>query len=609
MSALIYDYQYVLVEAMKKLEKHKCILVDSINVTTNVGILSEGIGRGKTRTMCELIKQSNDSPTLNVNPIDMILKSYSDYNKDNHGITAVHCNTYKGESLLKSLTDLGITAVNNVRYNVVKPYISIVGPKYNPYYSKNIILVDSLFARDDLPARVYKNITIIICNQSILGQWHSELLSAEIDVYVIDRKKKIPAMPDTGVVLCTHTMFKVYNKINPYASFNRVVLDEPDTTHIPATNPFFCNFMWLVTATASNLRSRGYSYLACMYATIWKYTDCISLSSNVLKNGVYIGQKYVDYSTILDKCTIPYNAVEFNLDPVIEQEYILETPEELKIVQESVSSSVLDMINAGDVSGAIAKMGGQITDNLVEASLAYLHAKIDKYTNTIASTEYDGVVKTMKTKIKKIKHKILLITQRIEENLQSNCSICMDDIVIPTTLLCCNAIFCSECILSWTSAKGTCPMCRADIYEGGILCKHTDEPKDEPEMVESVETKDKMDILLDIVSKGGKFLVFASFQGSIQKINYALADYKCKVFQGMASVRTKHMSQLKNGDIDVLICNSADKCAGTNMPFVTDVIMFHKMNNSLRKQCIGRAQRVGRTNQLNVHTILYDNEV
>jgi phage anti-repressor protein len=52
----------------------------------------------------------------------------------------------------------------------------------------------------------------------------------------------------------------------------------------------------------------------------------------------------------------------------------------------------------------------------------------------------------------------------------------------------------------------------------------------------------------------------------------------------------------------VLFMNSQYCGAGLNLQVCTDIIIYHKMNNTLITQIIGRAQRVGRTHPLNVYS-------
>jgi SNF2 family DNA or RNA helicase len=48
---------------------------------------------------------------------------------------------------------------------------------------------------------------------------------------------------------------------------------------------------------------------------------------------------------------------------------------------------------------------------------------------------------------------------------------------------------------------------------------------------------------------------------------------------------------------------------GLNIEKTTDIIMFHRFDNQAEQQLIGRAQRMGRTEPLKVHYLLYENEI
>jgi SNF2 family DNA or RNA helicase len=49
--------------------------------------------------------------------------------------------------------------------------------------------------------------------------------------------------------------------------------------------------------------------------------------------------------------------------------------------------------------------------------------------------------------------------------------------------------------------------------------------------------------------------------------------------------------------------------SGLNLENTTDMILFHKFDTESEKQVIGRAQRYGRNEPLNVHYLLYENEM
>ena len=69
------------------------------------------------------------------------------------------------------------------------------------------------------------------------------------------------------------------------------------------------------------------------------------------------------------------------------------------------------------------------------------------------------------------------------------------------------------------------------------------------------------------------------------------------------------LNGFKTGVNNVLMLNSTHKGSGLEISSATDIIITHAMDSELEKQVIGRAQRLGRTDPLNVHYILYSNEL
>ena len=66
--------------------------------------------------------------------------------------------------------------------------------------------------------------------------------------------------------------------------------------------------------------------------------------------------------------------------------------------------------------------------------------------------------------------------------------------------------------------------------------------------------------------------------------------------------------EFKNGNVQVLMCNSLLFGCGINLEFGTDIIFFHKMTDCMKKQVIGRCQRPGRKTRLNIWYLMHENE-
>jgi len=77
---------------------------------------------------------------------------------------------------------------------------------------------------------------------------------------------------------------------------------------------------------------------------------------------------------------------------------------------------------------------------------------------------------------------------------------------------------------------------------------------------------------------------------------------------GNGNVINSTIEKFKNGEIRVLILNAQHYGSGLNLQMATDIVIYHEMNKELETQVIGRSQRMGRTQPLNVYYLLYDSE-
>jgi SNF2 family DNA or RNA helicase len=97
---------------------------------------------------------------------------------------------------------------------------------------------------------------------------------------------------------------------------------------------------------------------------------------------------------------------------------------------------------------------------------------------------------------------------------------------------------------------------------------------------------------------------FSSIEPVLQKQNVRYAYIK-----GNSNQINSVVKKYKGDEINVLLVNCINYGSGLNLENTTDIIMFHKMDSQIKGQVIGRAQRPGRTNPLNVHFLLHDNEI
>jgi hypothetical protein len=68
------------------------------------------------------------------------------------------------------------------------------------------------------------------------------------------------------------------------------------------------------------------------------------------------------------------------------------------------------------------------------------------------------------------------------------------------------------------------------------------------------------------------------------------------------------INEYNYGNINVLLMNSNLFGCGLNLQCTTDIVFLHKTETELEKQIIGRAQRLGRKENLNIWHLMHQNE-
>jgi SNF2 family DNA or RNA helicase len=264
------------------------------------------------------------------------------------------------------------------------------------------------------------------------------------------------------------------------------------------------------------------------------------------------------------------------------------------------------------------------------------------------------------TKIQETREKIKLIEERIKG--VDCCDICFDDINNPAVTGCCQNVFCFSCLAIAISGKNICPKCRDSLTLDKIMIinkKSNDgegegegeddngygdgtgdrdgvdgNMKDEikirelalKEVLDNSLNNDKYTNFEKIIEykvknfpkEKRKILVFSEHEGSfnakitgvLDKFNINYSRIKGTSASINKTLREYRGDDLKPGDkeIDVLLINSRFFGAGLNLQNSSDIIILHRQGADLLHQIIGRAQRIGRKDPLNIWKLYNNNE-
>lgn len=444
---------------------------------------------------------------------------------------------------------------------------------------------------------------IIIEKKVIIKNWMNE------DVVRITEELNQKKINNYNVIIIGDTMYKrFYSCVTDY-KWNRIFIDEADTVKLPRDMECYFNFLWLITGTPSAL---------------------INKSNKLIKNICYDNKTphLIDYVTF--KNDNQYIEQSIILPHPKRIQIFCLTPKELSIIKDLIPSSILQMINAGNSEEAIKMLNCNIdtdenilqviTKNLVD-SIANKKIEFDaenkKHYQLGQKKDQEHKIKIIENSLKKLQEKYENIKQKIYELNNDFCPVCMSSFTNPVIVNCCKNCFCFDCLaVSLGELKNNiCPFCRQGIAKTDIhLISNNNKLQNKTNNKKSNkhDIKDKLDVLTDLITMkpNGSFMIFANFAETFTKIEKKLLELNISyhILKGQANTVQKHIEDFKNKKVRVLMLNAQFFGAGMNLQMTTDLIIYHRFTKEMEEQIIGRAQRLGRTTALNVYYLIHENE-
>ena len=563
----------------------------------------------------------------------------------------------------KSIRDKYTTIQEN---DYIKTHVGILGDKVGS--GKSYVILALIMKNKDINYsqietfghnKVFLNIStqvenyktnLLVVPHNLFYQWGAYIKNMidddKLTYKLIGQKKNLQEFTNDAkklnkydLILVTDTNFKqITNIINlNNIKINRVIFDEIDSLKIPNNKNIACKFYWFLTASYGNLLyPKGYRYYDSRVNVV--VNKATGLSNKGYIKDLFISimkERYKDFSNLLViKNKDSFVDKSFNIPEP--NQYIIECkdPIETKLLNGIVDKNIINCLNADNDKGAISLFDSKqkkTEDNIINiviekylSDISNINIQIEAINQIIYSNDEESNIEQrnqrvfrLNTKKKKIENKITDIKDRIKNS--KVCSICFDDDISDKSIVkCCSNIFCFKCINLWLASKNACPLCKHTLTtEDLYLIRDREEDNVENIVIdESMPNKEfdklkNLEILLKNREEKSKFLIFSEFDISFDRILKILKRNKMKYsfLKGNKYMIQNIIRDFETADLDILLINIYNYGSGMNLQCATDIVMFHKFDKNIEQQVIGRGQRFGRKDSLNIHYLLNENEI
>ena len=440
------------------------------------------------------------------------------------------------------------------------------------------------------------DVTLVLASQSIIHQWYEECQKTPLSVKMITTRKLVETVliENYDIILVTPTMYnKLVSKYSGIA-WKRFIFDEPGHLKVPAMNRIVAGFIWLVTATPDAITA--------------KHRNCRnSFMYDIVGNGSWASFT-TQFSFMIIKNSDEFIKYSFEMPPTNHIYYKCYNPI-YKAVSGLVTANITQMISAGNIQGAIKALGGGETKNIAELVRQKKIFERDELESRLKVYEIKNKRKQIDIvtgKIERIDAQLSELNSRYDEILKGDCSICFSPISDPVMEPNCQNVFCGKCLLKWLENKNSCPLCRESIASKELIYINMDESKlTVKRMKEPEQLKTKINTTINLIKSNpkGRFIIFSAWDQTFSAIRKCLNTHDIGFIEvnGGVNERKKNIRSFKDGNIRVIFLNSRFNGAGINLQESSDIIVYHRMDNSTLNQIIGRANRIGRVESLNVH--------
>ena len=450
-----------------------------------------------------------------------------------------------------------------------------------------------------------KGVNIIVVPHNIYSQWIDAIdkfLGNLLKYKCLIEYKEInilysnaSLLNEFDIIITTPILYDIFaSTLNGIgANVTRVFFDEADTIKNLLVNLIKANMTWFISATFYSVFDQN-----TMKAKIGAYDLYLP---NLLQNECYCKLQYIDSNIKLPKPNMEvFTCKDFYLD------YILVN---------ILDKEQIKFINGHDYFNIRNECDGHQIKNSKEI-LKYLlincNKKIidcDAVLKELLKNKVDAMEIRSKTEKKKNHY-----MQRLEQikflckkyYLCIECFINIDEVGYKSI---CEDYLCENCI---NKTNIICLTCNKNHKTDTLIEEKVRVDKKIKEYI-SKKNIDKFVILNKVLEVcGEKILLYSEFRG-LNNYLKNLSIEKNFIYEELNGGNIKEIDKIlkgfkENPEIKILYIDNSYFGVGLNIEYTTDIIFFHNTEINIKNQLIGRAQRYGRKDKLNIWEIKYANE-
>lgn len=475
------------------------------------------------------------------------------------------------------------------------------------------------------------------------------------------KKAYINKIVTADAVLVSNTL---YGDLSHYAKENNIVwkrifVDEVDSIHIPSTNPQpNAPFTWFITATWPNFIMDGHiirintleyyqTHLSSFTQELGNWIRAeLGVSQTtpftpIHNNATYRSSAYMRMRSsrwlsqyrsehrlramVLLMCNKAFIDESRQMPLTFDTRILCEQPASHRALIGLVSAQIQNMLHAGNVEGALTELGVSVDTpmNLAEAATLERMKELDRLKKTLTfkeSIDYatpqakETALNTLKQKISSVEEQLKNFRDRLENLKSEECPICYEDPNQNAATLtpCCHRVFCGQCILTSLTRGMTCPLCRADVKTNQLIQIVSDDTKKKKTKKDVSKLLSKPRALLKFLKENpeARVLVFSRYENPFITLerDCELEGITYHTLRGNKDTIAATIRAFEKGEKRVLFLPTESVGAGLNLVTASHVVLFHAMTPEEEKQAVGRAFRLGRTENLNIVRLLHENE-